>query len=436
MQARGEARWARHNNNTWHANKCKLHTVMRGVSAAGLEEGAVVASEVIEARLYEQLVLWVEACSKRALLASLLLGLMVRGWRSRPSAAVEAVFAAYPGLHPRLNAVLRYEHDINTVDDVGKKLETSFANSLTELFLLRLEQAVALAGPGGERGDKAWLERGVNRGSLVRHVVDTSRQLKAAHVSWQLDWAHWQAAERQRSTRPYRPSSPFALTPGCNCKAHHIKLDTKAIFGLIRAAGMLPADITFLTKFKNGRELHQVGAFGFAALLAAARPDFLISQPPLPPIPAPAPPTPSPKAPTTAANATRTPSAGSAAGGGTASGTGTTSGTGSAGATGSGAAGGTTTTPGAATSVVPGRPSQALPTATTVSGSGSTGTGATGTAGRGSPPAGAAGAAGPNLTSGLAGTTSGGLAGGTGVGAGSGGPGNAGVGSAGASVGK
>ncbi|KAJ9505672.1 hypothetical protein QJQ45_011388 [Haematococcus lacustris] len=47
------------------------------------EEGAVVASEVVEARLYDQLVLWVEACSKRALLASLLLGLMVRGWFTR-----------------------------------------------------------------------------------------------------------------------------------------------------------------------------------------------------------------------------------------------------------------------------------------------------------------------------------------------------------------
>ncbi|GFH11935.1 hypothetical protein HaLaN_07526, partial [Haematococcus lacustris] len=54
------------------------HTAMRGVSAAGLEAGAVVPCEVVEARLYDQLVLWVEASSKRALLASLLLGLMVR----------------------------------------------------------------------------------------------------------------------------------------------------------------------------------------------------------------------------------------------------------------------------------------------------------------------------------------------------------------------
>ncbi|KAJ9508760.1 hypothetical protein QJQ45_028068 [Haematococcus lacustris] len=83
MQANGEARWARHHNNTWHVKKCKLHTVVMGLSAAGLEEGAVVASEVVEARLYGQLVLWVEACSKRALLANVLLGLMVRGWFTR-----------------------------------------------------------------------------------------------------------------------------------------------------------------------------------------------------------------------------------------------------------------------------------------------------------------------------------------------------------------
>ncbi|KAL6745100.1 hypothetical protein V8C86DRAFT_2990521, partial [Haematococcus lacustris] len=128
----------------------------------------------------------------RALLGSLLLGLAVRGWftrlrvlpdgqvvfeeipaedafipnladrnmylqlirglppprrrSSQPSAAVEDVLALYPGLHARLNAVPRYEHDCNTVDDVGTKLETNFANSLTELFPRRVEQAVALAG--------------------------------------------------------------------------------------------------------------------------------------------------------------------------------------------------------------------------------------------------------------------------------------------------
>ncbi|KAJ9508553.1 hypothetical protein QJQ45_012090 [Haematococcus lacustris] len=370
MQANGAAHWAHNHNNIWSAKKCKLHTLMRGVAAAGLEAGAVVPSEVVEARLYAQLVLWVEACSKRALLASLLLGLMVRGCftrvtvladgqelleaipaedapipdfaernlflqlgrgvpppglHSRPSAAVVAVLAAYPDLSDELDAVPRYQQDSNTVDDVGQKLEISFANSLSELFKRRVGQAVALAGArviagshehqrrfglplGGRpawterqrswvvrsvRGkevtwlegqgqgqggvvpteamryevarqrrllgvgqgvvvNKAWRGRKVNRGSLLRHAVDTSRQLEAAHVSWQLDWADWQALGGQPNSRPYRPPSPFAITPSCSCKAHHIKLDTLSIYGLMRAAGMLPADITNLTKFRNG----------------------------------------------------------------------------------------------------------------------------------------------------------------------------------------
>ncbi|KAJ9526598.1 hypothetical protein QJQ45_017641 [Haematococcus lacustris] len=52
--------------------------------------------------------------------------------------------------------------------------------------------------------------------------------------------------------KPYRPPSPFALTPSCSCKAHHIKLDTKAIYGLMRTAGMLPANITSFNTFRNG----------------------------------------------------------------------------------------------------------------------------------------------------------------------------------------
>ncbi|GFH05613.1 hypothetical protein HaLaN_00106 [Haematococcus lacustris] len=43
--------------------------------------------------------------------------------------------------------------------------------------------------------DKAWLEREVNRVSLLRHAVDTSRQLEEAHVSWQLDYMVRQAAD-------------------------------------------------------------------------------------------------------------------------------------------------------------------------------------------------------------------------------------------------
>ncbi|KAL6746623.1 hypothetical protein V8C86DRAFT_3034515 [Haematococcus lacustris] len=221
MQANGAAHWAHNHNNTWH-------TLMRGVAAAGLEAGAVVPSEVVEARLHDQRVLWVEACSKRALLASLLLGLMVRdsftrvtaladglyelleeipaedadipdfaernlylqlgrgtpppGLHSRPSAAVVAVLAAYPTLSDELDAVPRYPHDSNTVDDVGQKLETSFANSLNELFKRRVGQAVALAGArviaGSHEhqrrfglpvdGSPAWTER--QRSWVVRSV--------------------------------------------------------------------------------------------------------------------------------------------------------------------------------------------------------------------------------------------------------------------------
>ncbi|KAJ9518073.1 hypothetical protein QJQ45_009990 [Haematococcus lacustris] len=124
-----------------------------------IEAGAVVPSEVVEARLYDQLLLWVEACTKRALLASLLLGLMVRdcftrvtvlaygqelleeipaevadipdfaernlflqlgrglpppGEYSRPSDAVEAVLAAYPDLHAELDTVPRYPQAIRS----------------------------------------------------------------------------------------------------------------------------------------------------------------------------------------------------------------------------------------------------------------------------------------------------------------------------------
>ncbi|KAJ9508385.1 hypothetical protein QJQ45_011914 [Haematococcus lacustris] len=292
MQTSGEARWARHNNNTWHAKKCKLHTVMKGVSAACSEEGAVVASEVIEARPYEQRVLCVEACSKRALLASLLLGLMVRGWftrvtvladgqeafedipaedavipnlgerhlylqlgrglpplgeTSRPSAAVEAVLAAYPGLHARLNAVPRYEHDTNTVDDVGKKLETSFANSLTELFPRRLEQAVALAGArviaGSHEhqrrfklpldGSPAWTEH--QRSGVARSVQGEEQTAGGSQCELAAGLGGLAGSGGAAQYQALPPPSPSALTPGCSCKAHHIKLDTEAI-----------------TKFKNG----------------------------------------------------------------------------------------------------------------------------------------------------------------------------------------
>ncbi|KAJ9517697.1 hypothetical protein QJQ45_003985 [Haematococcus lacustris] len=177
QQASGAARWDRHKNNSWHSKKCKLHFLMN--LPAAVEAGPVLAPNVVEARLVPLIKAQVEACTMRALLGSVLFGLMVRrcfpahipaevaiipnladrnlflhlcrglpppGERARPSEAVEEVLAEYPALHARLRDVPRFSHDINTVDAVGNKLETSFANSLTELFTRRVEQAVALAG--------------------------------------------------------------------------------------------------------------------------------------------------------------------------------------------------------------------------------------------------------------------------------------------------
>ncbi|KAJ9519518.1 hypothetical protein QJQ45_000610 [Haematococcus lacustris] len=195
------------------------------------------------------------------------------GMHTQPSLAVVAVLAAHPGLRDELTAVPRYPHDSNTVDDVGQKLEPTASPGCLSAELgkrwLWLEPGSSLAhtstsaalgcpwmagqpGLSGVVVTKAWRQMGVNRGSLLRHAVDTSRQLEAAHVSWQADWADWQALGGQPNSRPYRPPSPFAITPGCSCKAHHIKLDTRAIYGLVRAAGMLPADITSLPKFRDG----------------------------------------------------------------------------------------------------------------------------------------------------------------------------------------
>ncbi|KAL6750399.1 hypothetical protein V8C86DRAFT_3143786 [Haematococcus lacustris] len=269
----GEARRDRHDNNTWHAKKAKRHTVMRGVCAAGLEAGAVVASEVVEARVVTQLEAWVEACSMRALLGSLLLGLAVRGWftrvrvlpdgqevfeeipaelavipnlanrnmylqlvrglpppgrrASQPSEAVEDVLAFYPGLHARLNAVPRYEHDSNTVDDVGTKLETNFANSLTVLFLRRVEQAVALAGArviagSHEHQRRLWLPVDGSPAWTERQRSWVARSVQGKVVTWLEGQggvvptaAMRDEVARQRRPRPAppRPAPPRPAPP-------------------------------------------------------------------------------------------------------------------------------------------------------------------------------------------------------------------------------
>ncbi|KAJ9529474.1 hypothetical protein QJQ45_013831 [Haematococcus lacustris] len=197
------------------------------------------------------------------------------GRRYRPNAVVEDVMAAYPHLHARLNVVPRYEYDANTVDNVGTKPESSFANCLTELFPRRLEQAVALAGARGVVTNDAWLEKGVNWGNQLRNAVDTSRELEEPRVNWQADWADWKAVGGQRNTRPFRPPFPFAITPGCSCKAHHIKIDTHALHGLLRTTGMLPANVTLEEKFGSGvvRRGRKLGPKDSEPNLAAVRPN-------------------------------------------------------------------------------------------------------------------------------------------------------------------
>ncbi|KAJ9529314.1 hypothetical protein QJQ45_007998 [Haematococcus lacustris] len=216
------------------------------------------------------------------------------GRRYRPNAVVEDVMAAYPHLHARLNVVPRYEYDANTVDNVGTKPESSFANCLTELFPRRLEQAVALAGArviaGSHEHRRHYrlptlleLCKGMGRckpllARMVTHInhwaVDTSRELEEPRVNWQADWADWQAVGGQRNTRPFRPPFPFAITPGCSCKAHHIKIDTHALHGLLRTTGMVLANVT-LEKFRSGvvRRGRKLGPKDSEPNLAAVRPN-------------------------------------------------------------------------------------------------------------------------------------------------------------------
>ncbi|KAL6757160.1 hypothetical protein V8C86DRAFT_2630380, partial [Haematococcus lacustris] len=125
--------------------------------------------------------------AERNMYLQLIRGLPPPGLQSRPSAAVVAVLAFYPGLHARLNAVPRYEHDSNTVNDVGTKLETNFANSLTELFTRRVEQAVALAGArvlagSHEHQRRLWLPVGGSPGWTERQRSWVARSVQGEVV--------------------------------------------------------------------------------------------------------------------------------------------------------------------------------------------------------------------------------------------------------------
>ncbi|KAJ9509388.1 hypothetical protein QJQ45_001820 [Haematococcus lacustris] len=153
----GEARAARDRDNTYHGRKCKLAHLIDHLP-----------QELWDAFLDDAVQPRMEAISERAVLASLLLGLLVRGLftihvadplglhdqpvytdipvsqaaipdfscrnlflqlcrgppgngaNTRPSAAVAAVLAAHPDLRDRLATIPRPPSDGNIVDHVGK----------------------------------------------------------------------------------------------------------------------------------------------------------------------------------------------------------------------------------------------------------------------------------------------------------------------------
>ncbi|KAJ9527603.1 hypothetical protein QJQ45_025873 [Haematococcus lacustris] len=182
-KASGEARAARDRDNTYHARKAKLAHLIDHLPQALWD---AFLADAVQPR--------VEAISERGVLASLLLGLLVRGLftirvadplglhdqpvytdipvsqaaipdlscrnlflqlvrglpgngaNTQPNAAVAAVLAAHPDLRARLAAIPRHLSDSNMVDHVGKQLETAFSNMLTLLFAGRLKKSVSLAG--------------------------------------------------------------------------------------------------------------------------------------------------------------------------------------------------------------------------------------------------------------------------------------------------
>ncbi|KAJ9522569.1 hypothetical protein QJQ45_019637 [Haematococcus lacustris] len=340
-KASGEARAARDRDNTYHGRKCKIAHLIDHLP-----------QELWDAFLDDAVQPRVEAISERAVLASLLFGLLVRGLftihvadplglhdqpvytdipvsqaaipdlscrnlflqlvrglpgngaNTRPNAAVAAVLAAHPDLRARLAAIPRHPSDTNMVDHVGKQLETAFSNMLTLLFAGRLKKSVSLAGAKrqctyvrrmvcgldvswlvgeggvvptaamqaevalqrgllgleeGEEGDDDWVEDPANRGRLLRHAVHTTREMEAAMAAWQLDMVPWQQAEFTNPgllPRPPRPPTPYAITPTSKCRARHVFIDTRGLYGMMRDAGMLGVlteeGVTSLAKFKNG----------------------------------------------------------------------------------------------------------------------------------------------------------------------------------------
>ncbi|KAJ9518098.1 hypothetical protein QJQ45_010018 [Haematococcus lacustris] len=109
----------------------------------------------------------------------------------------------------------------------------------------------------GEVVNHAWVEDPANRGRLLRHAVHTTKEMEAAMAAWQLDMVPWEQSQPTNlSTRPPRPPTPYALTPTSKCRARHIFIDTRGLYGLMSDAGMLgvltEAGVTSEDKFRNG----------------------------------------------------------------------------------------------------------------------------------------------------------------------------------------
>ncbi|KAJ9533297.1 hypothetical protein QJQ45_026342, partial [Haematococcus lacustris] len=182
-KASGEARAARDRDNTYHGRKCKLAHLT-----------GHLPQELWDAFLADAVQPRVKACNERVVIASMLLGFLVRGLctihvadplslhgqpvytdipvslaaipdlscknlcmklcrglpgsgaNRRLSAALAVVLAAHPDLRARLEAIQRYHSDTNMVEYVRTQLERAFSNMLTLLFASRLKKSVSLAG--------------------------------------------------------------------------------------------------------------------------------------------------------------------------------------------------------------------------------------------------------------------------------------------------
>ncbi|KAJ9517982.1 hypothetical protein QJQ45_004347 [Haematococcus lacustris] len=239
MQCIGESKWRPLELCYWPGS-----SIMPADSDDGiLDRDEALQPDLIEAernRKADAVQPRVEACSERAVLASLLFGLLVRGLstiyvadplglhdqpvytdipvsrvaipdlscrnlflqlcrglpgngaNTRPNAAVAVVLAAHPDLRARLAAIPRHPSDTNMVDHVGKQLETAFSNMLTLLFA---GTSVSLTGAkvllGTNEHQRRFGFRGLGGGHLPawskRQCTYVRRMVCGLDVSWLLE---------------------------------------------------------------------------------------------------------------------------------------------------------------------------------------------------------------------------------------------------------